>query len=78
VSKLTDADGEQYETQHWVETALDCGYLTIEEVKRLNEILAEIGRMLNGMIAKSSSFCGGTPSLVKEGPVEYFVSEPAH
>ena len=27
-SKLTDADGEQQETQHWVDTALDCGYLT--------------------------------------------------
>src|SRR5512136_3154362 len=27
VSKLTDADGEQYETQHWIETALECGYL---------------------------------------------------
>jgi four helix bundle protein len=28
VSKLTDADGEQQETQHWVDAALDCGYLT--------------------------------------------------
>ncbi len=24
VSKLTDADGEQQETQHWIETSLDC------------------------------------------------------
>jgi four helix bundle protein len=27
VSKLTDADGEQNETQHWIETARDCRYL---------------------------------------------------
>jgi four helix bundle protein len=27
VCKLTDADGEQMETQHWIGTALDCGYL---------------------------------------------------
>src|SRR5688572_23465627 len=27
ISKLTDADGEQLETQHWTETALDCGYI---------------------------------------------------
>jgi four helix bundle protein len=27
ISKLTDADGEQQETQHWIETATDCGYL---------------------------------------------------
>ena len=29
VSKLTDADGEQQETQHWIETAADCEYLTL-------------------------------------------------
>ena len=27
VSKLTDADGEQMETQHWVRTAFSCGYI---------------------------------------------------
>jgi len=27
VSKLTDADGEQIETQHWVSTAFTCGYI---------------------------------------------------
>jgi four helix bundle protein len=74
VSKLADADGEQYETQHWVDTALDCGYLTVEEAHRVNGSLAEIGRMLNGMMAKSASFCGGTPFTVRETAAEYFVS----
>jgi len=27
VSKLTDSDGEQLETQHWLDTAKDCSYL---------------------------------------------------
>jgi four helix bundle protein len=27
-SKLTDADGEQLETQHWLIMAFDCGYLS--------------------------------------------------
>jgi four helix bundle protein len=27
ISKLTDADGEQLETQHWIETALDSSYI---------------------------------------------------
>ena len=27
ISKLTDADGEQMETQHWIETAFDCEYI---------------------------------------------------
>jgi len=28
ISKLTDADGEQQETQHCIEIALDCTYLS--------------------------------------------------
>jgi len=27
ISKLTDADGEQMETLHWLIAALDCGYM---------------------------------------------------
>src|SRR3970282_2655805 len=30
VNKLTDADGEQQETQHWVDTAADCTYVPQE------------------------------------------------
>jgi four helix bundle protein len=36
VSKLTDADGEQQETQHWIDTADDCGYLTKTEAGSLH------------------------------------------
>src|SRR5437867_8137 len=31
-SKLTDADGEQMETQHWLEIASDCGYIDRRQV----------------------------------------------
>lgn len=57
VSKLTDADGEQQETQHWIETALDCGYLSNEKGKELLERYESVGRMLNSMIDKASQFC---------------------
>ncbi len=57
-SKLTDADGEQQETQHWIETALDCSYLSSETANGLLSQYASIGKMLNSMICKSSSFCG--------------------
>ena len=33
ISKLTDADGEQQETQHWIETAADCGYIVQKQQK---------------------------------------------
>src|ERR1035441_6292587 len=70
ISKPTDADGEQQETQHWIDTAADCGYLTNEEVGSLNRELAEIGRMLNSMIEKAASFCGEPSSMLCESAVD--------
>jgi four helix bundle protein len=58
VSKLTDADAEQLETQHWVEVAEDCGYITGEQRDQLLGLLLEVGRMFNSMIAKADQFCG--------------------
>ena len=29
ISKLTDSDGEQMETQHWIETALESEYIRL-------------------------------------------------
>src|SRR5512136_2267878 len=46
VSKLTDADAEQMETQHWVGEVLDCGYISPADAGQLNSSLEEIGRML--------------------------------
>ena len=57
VSKLTDADGEQLETQHWIETALDCSYLSQEIADNLLRQYAAIGKMLYSMMNKASSFC---------------------
>jgi four helix bundle protein len=57
ISKLTDVDGEQQETQHWIETAEDCGYLSREQTQELNSDLSEIGRMIHSMINKAEIFC---------------------
>jgi four helix bundle protein len=57
VSKLTDADGEQLETQHWIETAVDSSYLSKELATKLIDQYLSIGRMLNSMMNKSSTFC---------------------
>jgi four helix bundle protein len=56
VSKLTDADGEQMETQHWIETAVDCSYLTRETADELLSKYASIGNMIYAMIKKSRWF----------------------
>lgn len=57
VSKLTDADGEQLESQHWIETALDCSYITVETGKNLIGRYVIVGNMLTSMMNKSSWFC---------------------
>lgn len=57
ISKLTDSDGEQQETQHWIETAHDCDYITATCSKDWLERYASVGRMLNSMINKADSFC---------------------
>ena len=75
ISKLTDADGEQQETQHWIDTAGDCGYLTQEEVRILNFELSEIGRMLNSMIEKVDEFCGEPDFAVRESSDDYFATD---
>jgi four helix bundle protein len=58
VSKLTDGDGEQQETQHWIETAMDCSYISPEISDGLLKQCTSIGKMLGSMIQKSASFCG--------------------
>ncbi len=57
ISKLTDADGEQYETQHWIEIAFDSNLVTLEEMNAILLDCHSINRMLNSMINKSSQFC---------------------
>jgi len=60
VSKLTDADGEQLETQHWIDTAEDCEYMSSDQSARINGELSEIGKMLNAMIKDAHRFCLAT------------------
>ena len=73
VSKLSDADGEQMETQHWLEIALDCGYLSADRSKDLLGKWAEIGRMLGGMIAKAGNFCNPAVLSVHEEQAAYII-----
>ena len=56
VSKLTDSDGENNETDTSLDFAKDCGYIEADAHSELVAKCAEIGRMLGGMIKKSESF----------------------
>ena len=57
VSKLTDSDGENSETDSCLDFAYDCGYISKEKHEQLTSRCAEIGRKLGAMMKKAESFC---------------------
>jgi four helix bundle protein len=56
ISKLTDCDGENGETDSSLDFAKGCGYITTEQHFELASLCREIGRMLGSMIKDPSSF----------------------
>ena len=56
ISKLTDSDGENSETDSSLDFARDCEYMSADEHQALTAKYAEIGRMLGRMLKKSQSF----------------------
>lgn len=62
ISKLSDSDGEQAETQHWIGTALACDYISQAECNEMLDQCAEIGRMLGSMMAAPEKFCRVPPT----------------
>jgi four helix bundle protein len=68
ISKLTDADGEQAETQHWIVEAHDCEFLSAEEARRMLGLCEEIGRMLGSMIRKAQSFASDDYTVREDTP----------
>jgi four helix bundle protein len=57
VNKLTDALGEENETEVWLDFARDCEYITQEKHTHLIEGFNEVRRMLISMINTPEKFC---------------------
>ncbi len=56
VSKLTDCDGENSETDTWLDYAKDCGYMDPAIHQRLTAECKSVGAMLGAMINKPEPF----------------------
>ena len=56
ISKLTDCDGENSETDSSLDFALDCGYITETEHSDMSKLCEEVGKMLGSMIKEPGSF----------------------
>lgn len=56
ISKLTDCDGENGETDTSLDFAKDCNYISPEDHADLTAGAAEVGRMLGAMIRDPTPF----------------------
>lgn len=56
ISKLTDCDGENGETQTWLEFSLACNYISKEEFNPLYKESVEISKLLNYRILNPTKF----------------------
>lgn len=56
VSKLTDSDAENSETQTWLEFSLACKYINEELFKELINKSEEVGKLINYMILHPEKF----------------------
>src|SRR5437016_11814182 len=57
LSKLSDCDGENSETDSSVDFALACDYIKTEQHAQLTARCAEVGRMLGRMMQRSATSC---------------------
>lgn len=56
ISKLTDSDGENLETQSWLEFSLKCKYIDEEMYNRLLIQSQEVGKLIFYMINNPEKF----------------------
>jgi four helix bundle protein len=56
VSKLSDCDGENGETDTWLDFAKDCRYISAKEHEELAAACDEVGKMLGSMILSPRKF----------------------
>ncbi|MGH8545754.1 MAG: four helix bundle protein [Gammaproteobacteria bacterium] len=56
ISKLTDCDGENSETDSSLDFAKDCEYISPEEHKKLTNLCQQVGKMLGAMINNPDPF----------------------
>lgn len=56
ISKLSDSDAENSETQTWLEFSLQCNYISKEIFEELMSTSIEIGKIINYMILNPKKF----------------------
>ena len=56
ISKTSDSDMENTETQVWLDFSLDCGYINSDEYAQLSHLNEEVGKLIWYMINNPDKF----------------------
>lgn len=56
ISKLTDCDGENYETSVWLDFAFECSYISSELRQYFTQKSAKVGKLINYTINNPEKF----------------------
>lgn len=64
-TKLTDCDGENSETDVWLDFAIACEYIDREKYEILHSNRIEIGKLINFMFSNPEKFGSKKPNQLK-------------
>ncbi|HEX5669338.1 MAG TPA: four helix bundle protein [Chitinophagaceae bacterium] len=56
ISKLTDADAENSETDTWLDIAFSCGYVDGLQVANIKDLNVQIGKLIGFMLQNTGDF----------------------
>lgn len=56
ISRLSDSDAENAETEVWLDFAMACGYIVAEDHSRLVGLKNEIGRLLGDILKNPAKY----------------------
>ena len=73
VNKIDESLAEAYETQCWLDDALDCGYIDPTTHKEMDALYREVAAKLNATINRADGFCKNARdhSYFREEPGRY-------
>lgn len=57
VSKITDADAENSETEVWLDFALACKYINADDYRDLISQKEEVGKLLSDILNNPGKYC---------------------
>ena len=78
VAKLTDAHGEAEETSVWLDTALECGYLTNEAHDDLMALVRAAAGGLATMVRQSEAWANPSEGAVRDPSIPYVTGYDIH